>query len=187
MVHLNEGQRDIAIDYREMAPGKAHRDMYLDDQGNADPHLSRSHGLSVGIPGTVMGMELALEKYGTMSLAQVLAPAIKLAGDGIEVTPALAYSLKRLKRRLGRWPSTKKIFYKADGSNFQPGDVLVQADLADSLKAIAKDGSKAFYQGPMAEKIAAAVRQAGGIMTAEDLGHYKAAERKPVKRQLSRL
>lgn len=180
LVYLADEQRSIAIDYREVAPLKASADMYLDADGNPNNTLSRFHGLAVGVPGTVLGFELALEKYGTMSLAQVIAPAIKLARDGIVVTPDLANSLNATQKRLSQWPTTQSIFYKADGSSYQPGEILKQADLAKTLDAIAKKGSPAFYQGPIAKQISDSVQQAGGIMTMQDLATYKAVERKPI-------
>ncbi|KXO07722.1 Gamma-glutamyltranspeptidase [Moritella sp. JT01] len=180
LVYLADEQRSIAIDYREVAPQAAYPDMYLDDAGNADSQLSRFHGLAVGVPGTVLGFELALNKYGSMSLAQVMAPAIKLARDGIVVTPDLANSLQATKKRLSQWPSTQTIFYKADGSSYQPGEILKQTDLANTLTAIAKKGSPAFYQGPIAKQISDSVRNAGGMMTMQDLATYKAIERQPI-------
>ncbi|AQS36600.1 gamma-glutamyltranspeptidase [Shewanella psychrophila] len=180
LVHLAEPNKTIAIDYREMAPSKAHRDMYLNEHGDAVAKLSREHGLAVGVPGTVMGMELALEKYGTMTMKQVMAASIKMAGEGITVTPDLSTSLIGLKRRIAQWPSSAEIFYKADGSNYQVGEVLKQPELAHSLSLIAKQGSKGFYQGETAQKLVAAVQGAGGIMTLDDLKHYKVVERKPV-------
>ena len=180
LVYLADEQRAIAIDYREVAPLTAYPDMFLDDAGNPDSQLSRFHGLAVGVPGTVLGFELALNKYGSMSLAQVMAAAIKLARDGIVVTPDLANSLQATKKRLSQWPSTKTIFYKADGSNYQPGEILKQTDLANTLTAIAKKGSPAFYQGPIAKQISNSVRNAGGMMTMQDLATYEAIERRPV-------
>ncbi|WP_035385181.1 gamma-glutamyltransferase [Ferrimonas futtsuensis] len=181
VVHLAESDKDIAIDYREMAPGLAHRDMFLNEEGDAVSDLSRFHGLAVGVPGTVRGLELALSKYGTMSLKQVMAPAIALAQKGIKVTPDLANSLEGLQKRLGRWPSTQKVFYKADGGLYAPGDLLVQQDLADSLKRIADNGSDGFYKGETARLIAKAVQQAGGVMSEADLANYRAVERQPVR------
>ena len=180
LVHLAKENKTIAIDYREVAPSHAHKDIFLNEQGDAVAKLSREHGLAVGVPGTVMGMELALNKYGTMKMEQVIAPAIKLAKDGFTVTPDLATSLAGLKRRISQWPSSKAIFYKADGSNFQIGDTLVQAELAHSLELVSKQGSKGFYEGDTAKKLVDAVTQAGGIMTLEDLKQYQAIERAPV-------
>lgn len=180
MIYLADEKRMVALDYREMAPLKAHRDMFLDPDGNADKKLSRYHGLAVGIPGTVMGMELARSKYGTMSRKALMAPAIKLARDGITVTPDLANSLGAMRRRLSEWASTSEIFYQADGSNYQPGELLIQSDLANSLELIAKHGNQGFYRGSTAQKISAAVQQAGGVLTAEDFSHYQVIEREPI-------
>ncbi|MFV0594691.1 gamma-glutamyltransferase [Shewanella sp.] len=183
LVHLAKENKTIAIDYREMAPSKAKKDIFLDENGDVVTKLSREHGLAIGVPGTVMGMSLALEKYGTMTMAQVTAPAIKMAQDGISVTPDLAVSLAGLKRRMSQWPSTAAIFYKADGSDYQVDDILKQPELAHSLQLIAEKGIKGFYEGETAEKLVKAVQEAGGIMTLEDLKHYKAVEREPVRGQ----
>ncbi|MCE9678580.1 gamma-glutamyltransferase [Shewanella sp. AS1] len=180
LVHLAKENKTIAIDYREMAPAKADKDIFLDENGNAVARLSREHGLAVGVPGTVMGMEYALKQYGTMSMSEVIAPAIKLAKEGFSVSADLATSLAGVKRRISQWPSSKGIFYKADGSNFEIGEQLKQPDLAHSLSLISKQGSKGFYQGETAEKIVASVVQAGGIMTLDDLKQYRVAERQPV-------
>lgn len=183
LVHLAKENKTIAIDYREMAPSKAKKDIFLDENGDAVTKLSREHGLAVGVPGTVMGMSLALEKYGTMTMAQVTAPAIKMAQEGISVTPDLAVSLAGLKRRMSQWPSTAAIFYKADGSDYQVDEILKQPELAHSLQLIAEKGTKGFYEGETAEKLVKAVQDAGGIMTLADLQHYKAVEREPVRGQ----
>ncbi|RTR32109.1 gamma-glutamyltransferase [Shewanella atlantica] len=181
MVHLAEANKTIAIDYREMAPAKAHKDIFLDDNGDPDPRLSREHGLAVGVPGTVMGMELALQKYGTMTMKQVTAAAIKMAKEGIEVTPDLSTSLIGLKKRIAQWPSSAKIFYKAGGSNYRVKETLKQPELAHSLSLIAAHGSNGFYQGETAQKIVSAIQEVGGIMTLEDLKNYRVVERKPVQ------
>lgn len=180
IIHDAETGEQVAIDYREMAPGDAGRDMFLDEQGNADPQKSRFTGLAVGVPGTVAGMQLALDKYGTMSLRDVIQPAIQLAEDGFEVSADLSDSLKALEARLKRWPSTAKVFYKPDGGYYEPGDILKQPDLAASLKLIAEQGPKAFYAGPIGEKIVAAVNDAGGVMSMDDLRAYEAKVRQPV-------
>ncbi|MCP3126716.1 gamma-glutamyltransferase [Shewanella sp. KJ2020] len=183
LVHIAKENKTIAIDYREMAPSKAKKEIFLDENGDAVPKLSREHGLAVGVPGTVMGMSLALEKYGTMTLAEVTAPAIKMAQEGISVTPDLAVSLAGLKRRMSQWPSTAAIFYKADGSDFQVDDILKQPELAHSLQLIAEKGTKGFYEGETAAKLVNAVQEAGGIMTLDDLKNYKVVEREPVRGQ----
>jgi gamma-glutamyltranspeptidase/glutathione hydrolase len=183
MIYLAKEQRTIALDYREIAPAQAKRQMFLDQDGNADSQLSRFHGLAVGIPGTVMGLETALTKYGTMTRSQVMKPAINLAKNGIRVSADLANSLQSMRKRLSKWSSSRAIFYKSDGSSYQVGDLLVQSDLAASLEKIAAQGASGFYSGTVAKHISDSVKQAGGVMTIEDLASYRAIERKPVSGQ----
>lgn len=181
MIYDAKKNETVALDYREKAPAKAFRDMYLDEQGNAVEEKSRFHGLAVGVPGTVAGLLKALEEHGSMTREQVLAPAIKLAEEGIVVTAELSNSLNGLKERLGKWESTKKIFFRADGNVLQPGDTLKQPELAAVLKKIAEKGKAGFYEGETAEKIVKAVNEAGGLMSVEDFKNYEAINRKPVK------
>ena len=180
VVYMAETKEVVTIDYREMAPAKAHADIFLDNDNNVDRNKALFHGLSTGVPGSVMGMELALKTYGSMTLKQVMAPAINLAENGYIVTHDFARSLKGLKKRMEKWLSTMAIFQKPNGVLFQEGDLFVQKDLAKTLRIIADEGSKGFYQGEVAEKIAAAIQKAGGLMTVEDLANYKALIRKPV-------
>lgn len=180
MIYDAKTKETIALDYREKAPIKAYRDMYLNKQGEADSDLSRYHGLAVGVPGTVAGLVTALETHGSMPLAQVIAPAIKLADEGIEVTPGLAESLIALEDRLKKWPSTAKIFFKPDGSTYQVGERLRQPELAASMKRIAAQGAAGFYKGKTAEQIVKAVNDAGGLMSMQDMADYQAIARKPV-------
>jgi len=183
LVHLATRNETVAIDYRETAPAAMTRDIFLDDKGEADPKKSRDSALGVGVPGTVAGLALAHEKYGSgkFTLAELIAPAIKLAREGFAVEDDLADSLPRVQPRLARWPATAKIFLKPDGTALGRGDRLVQSDLAGSLEAIAKDGPRAFYQGPLAETIVAGLRASGGIMTRDDLKDYRAIERPVVR------
>lgn len=181
LIHDAKKNETIAIDYREKAPKAAFRDMYLDENGNADEERSRYHGLAVGVPGTVDGLLLALAEHGTMTREQVLAPAIRLAEEGITVTPGLSNSLQGLAERMAKWPSTAKIFYHADGRALQPGETLKQPELAASLRRIAAQGRDGFYQGETADKIIAAIKGAGGTMTAEDLRDYHSVKREPVR------
>lgn len=173
--------KTVAVDYREKAPAAAHRDMYLNSDGNPDSTRSRFHPLAVGVPGTVAGLGLVLRKYGTMSLAEVLHPAIRLASEGIIVTQQLADTLTALRERLQRWPSTRKVFYKPGGVPYRPGERLVQADLANSLRLIAEQGPDAFYKGAIAEKIVAEMKRGGGLITRKDLAEYRALIRTPVR------
>jgi len=181
VIHLAKGA-DTAIDYRETAPAKIDEKSFLDAGGNADPQKSRESALGIGVPGTVAGLALAERKYGSgrFTLAELIQPAIALARDGIAIADDTADSLPIDRARLARWPSSAKVFLKADGSDLMPGDRLVQSDLAATLSAIAKNGPRAFYEGPVAEKIATAVQAAGGVMTADDLKNYRAVERTPV-------
>ena len=181
VVHDAASGETVAIDYREKAGAHAFRDMFLDERGEADPEKSRSSGLAVGVPGTLAGMALALERYGTLSLAEALAPAIALAGNGIEVGPQLANSLRGAAERLQKSPSSARIFYKAGGVPYEPGETLVQSDLARSLKLIAERGPEAFYGGAIGEQIVAEVVRAGGNLTLDDLRAYKAVVRAPVR------
>ena len=181
LIHDAKKNETIAIDYREKAPKAAFRDMYLDENGNADEERSRYHGLAVGVPGTVDGLLLALAEHGTMTREQVLAPAIRLAEEGITVTPGLSNSLQGLAERMTKWPSTAKIFYHEDGRALQPGETLKQPELAASLRRIAAQGRDGFYQGETADKIIAAIKGAGGTMTAEDLRDYRSVKREPVR------
>ncbi len=182
MIHRANGD-NTAIDYRETAPKAINARSFLDAQGNADPRKSRDSALAIGVPGTVAGLALAEEKYGSgrFTLAELIAPAIAMARDGIAFSDDRAESLPNEQARLARWPSTAKIFLRSDGSVLPLGDRLVQSDLAASLEAIARDGPRAFYEGPTAEKIATAVQAAGGVMTADDLRDYRAIERAPVR------
>ena len=183
MVIHRAGGEDTTIDYRETAPQAINAKSFLDAEGNADPQKSRDSALAIGVPGTVAGLALAAEKYGSgrFTLADLIAPAIALAREGIAITDDTADSLPRDRSRLARWPSSAEIFLKPDGTAFGPGERLVQADLANTLEAIAKAGPRAFYAGPIAEKIASAVQAAGGVMTADDLKDYRAVERAPVR------
>ena len=179
VLHDDKTGKDVAIDFREIAPAKASRDMYLDNQGNViDGKSLFTHDAS-GVPGTVAGMEYALKKWGTMPLSKVLEPAIKLADKGFIVSDVLAQTLKEEKSTLGKWSSSKAIFFK-NGEPLKSGDLLVQKDLAKSLRLIAKQGAKAFYQGEIATKIAKEMQSQGGTMTLEDLKAYKVVERQPI-------
>jgi gamma-glutamyltranspeptidase / glutathione hydrolase len=183
VIHLAKTNEDIAIDYRETAPNAATRDMFLNADGKPDPTRSRDSALGIGVPGTVAGLALALEKYGSgkFTLAELLQPAISLARDGFVVSDDLADTLPQWYRRLAKWPASAKVFARADGTSLREGDKLVQLDLATTLSAISEQGPQGFYRGPVAEKLAKAVTDAGGIMTADDLKSYAAVIRTPIR------
>lgn len=183
VIRLAQGNRTVAIDYRETAPAAATRDIFLDTEGKPDPQRSRFSGLAVGVPGTVAGLAYAHRRFGSgkFSLAQLIAPAVPLAREGIEVDERLSASIARAQLQLARHGSSADIFLRPDGTVPQPGDKLVQRDLADTLEAIVREGPFAFYEGPIADQIAAAARLAGGNMTRHDMAAYRVREREPVR------
>ncbi|GAB2796855.1 gamma-glutamyltransferase [Halomonas shantousis] len=169
----------IAIDYREKAPSGAYETMFQDEQGNAVSELSRYTHNASGVPGTVAGLALALEKYGTLTLAEALAPAIRLAEEGFVVPPRFAEGLREAQGRLQKWDSTRQVFFKEDGSAYEVGDVFRQPDLAATLRRIAEHGPREFYEGETADLIVAEMQKHGGLMTREDLADYQPAIRQP--------
>jgi gamma-glutamyltranspeptidase/glutathione hydrolase len=179
VVHIAETNETITIDYREMSAGSARHDLYVVDD-KVDNRLAKYSRQSSGVPGTVMGMALAIEKYGTMTLQQVMAPAYKLASKGFPVYTNLEVTLARSKERLGADPAASKVFYKADGSNYRAGEILVQEDLAWSLKQIMDNGVDAFYKGEVAKRITDDMAANDGLLTMEDFAAYKVYERAPV-------
>lgn len=181
VIHLGETKETVAIDYREKAPLTADKNIFLDDFGQLEPEKSKYGHLAVGVPGTVAGMALALEKYGTISLKEALQPAIKLAEEGFPVTEDLQRSLIFAKKRLQASPESREIFYKLGGIDYQVGEILKQPDLANSLKLIANQGIEEFYQGEIAEKIVKDSQANGGLITKKDLANYQPVIRNPVK------
>ncbi len=183
LIHRADLKKTIAIDYRESAPALTTKDVFLDANGEADPFKSRFSGLAIGVPGTVAGLELAWRKYGSgrFSLADLVAPAARLAHHGLTVDDDLADSLPAAAPLLAQHPSSARIYLEPDGGAPGAGAHIALDDLAATLDAIAAGGASAFYRGPIAQKIVAAVRQAGGRMTLDDLANYRAIERDPVR------
>ncbi|MEN5017235.1 gamma-glutamyltransferase [Erwinia sp. Eh17-17] len=170
-----------SIDFREMAPVQASRDMFLDAAGNADSKKSLTSHLASGIPGTVAGFALAQKKYGTLPLSTLIKPALELARKGIVVNESLADDLNVYGREvLLAHPNSKAIFFKADGKPYLKGEKLVQRDLARTLELIAQQGPDAFYTGKIADEIAGEMQQHGGLISKADLANYRAIERKPI-------
>ncbi len=176
VIRMADG-RAAAIDYREVAPLAATRDMYLDANGKLT-NKSLVGALAVGVPGAVAGMAQALKEYGTMSLHDVMQPAIRLASQGFAVDSALYRSLNGSKRKLMQFAGSK-VFY-TNGNAPAPGTILKQPDLARTLTLIANEGPKAFYEGPIADQLVAEMKRDGGIITKQDLAQYKAITRKPI-------
>ena len=183
VIHSRERGEDITIDYRETAPAATTPTIFLGPNGKPDIAKSRDSALGIGVPGSVAGLSLALEKYGSgkFTLAELLKPAIALARDGFVVTDDVADAMPEERGRLARWPSSIKIFSRKDGAPLQDGDLLVQTDLATTLSAIAEQGPRGFYQGPVAEKLVKGIGDAGGIMTLDDLKSYQPIIRAPVR------
>lgn len=171
------GGKNIAIDYREKAPGKAHRDMYLDANGNANTKLSQDGHLSAGVPGTVAGL-FTSAKYGKLPFRDLIQPAIELAERGFVITEDEAQSLNRNRESFVRLNSVTPVFVKEQP--WKAGDTLIQTDLANTLKRIRDNGQKGFYEGQTADLIVEEMKRGNGIITHEDLKNYEAKEREIV-------
>jgi len=181
LVHDAAADETVAIDYREAAPRRANRDMFLDEDGNVDPERARFSHLSAGVPGTVAGLWRAHRDYGTLPWKRVVEPAIRLARDGFEVTYDLAGLLASRKERMCRLEAACRYFYKPGGEPYQPGERLMQPDLADTLQLIAEEGPDAFYKGAIADKIVAEMERGGGFVDAESLAAYEPVVRDPAR------
>ncbi|WGS50463.1 gamma-glutamyltransferase [Paraburkholderia sp. D15] len=179
-LHLADG-RDRFINFRETAPAAASADMYLDADGKVRPGESLYGYRAVGVPGTVAGLDLAQRKYGKLTRQQVMAPAIKLARDGFILTRADTDILDTTVQRFRTDPDAARIFLRRDGTPLQPGDRLVQRDLAKTLENIARRGPDAFYRGRIPQIVEAASSQHGGLITAADFAAYKADDTEPLK------
>lgn len=170
-----------AFDFREKAPLAATKTMYLDKDGNVRDNSNHAGILAVGVPGTVAGLELAHQRFGTLDWDVVLQPAIDLARDGMPISWSLHDSFKRLNNYWGMYPSSAMIFLKEDGSFYQPGDTWKQPDLAATLERIQEHGKDGFYKGETARMIADYMAANDGIITLQDLEKYEAKEREPIR------
>ena len=179
VIHLADG-RDITIDYREKAPSLSSKDMYLDSAGNYNPKLSQVGETSAGVPGSVAGMIYALDKYGTMKLADVIKPAINFAEDGFPLNESTAASFNRYKKSFEKFKSTKKVFTKIDDV-YQEGEIFKQPDLANTLRLIKENGRDGFYKNYIASLIVVQMKKSGGYISYKDLENYQPVERQPVK------
>ncbi|MBS0054354.1 gamma-glutamyltransferase [Yersinia sp. Marseille-Q3913] len=178
-IHLADGT-DTFINFRETAPAAASADMYLDKEGKVTKDASLYGYLAAGVPGTVLGMDSAQRKYGKLTRQQVMAPAIKLAREGFVLTRADTDILDTTVKRFRQDPESARIFLRKDGEALQPGDRLIQTDLADTLSAISQRGTDAFYQGKIPQAVEAAAKKGGGILTAADFANYKITETAPI-------
>jgi gamma-glutamyltranspeptidase/glutathione hydrolase len=178
LVRMADG-RAVAVDYRETAPAKASRDMYLDSRGEIVPLASLLGYRASGVPGTVAGFALALEKYGTMKWADVVEPARKLAAEGFPVSRSLAGAI-RGSRELAAFPESRRVFQR-DGRFYAEGETLRQPELAATLARLQSKGPREFYEGETARMLAEEMQRGGGLITAADLKGYKASLREPIR------
>ena len=176
LIRMADGKTHF-LDYREMAPAAATRDMYLDGQGNVIPGASDIGYKAIGVPGSVAGMVYAEQKYGKLTLRQVIAPAIHLAREGYVLTWEEAADLHD--RHLAEFSESHRVFQR-NGDYYKPGEIFRQPDLARTLQRIAENPDD-FYHGSLARELAAAMQKGGGLITADDLAHYEVKEREPVR------
>ena len=183
VIYLKEEDKTIAIDYREKAPSAATRDLFLDENGDYDRKKAQFSLLSAGVPGSVAGFHHALTRYGTLTWEEVLQPAIKLAEDGFVIPHDLANTLasKRYRERLSADPAAAKVFFKKNKEIYSAGEILVQKDLAWTLKQLSQNGPEAFYSGDIAKLIVKEMERNGGLITLQDLKNYNVAERQPLE------
>lgn len=179
LLHDAKTGNNHALDFRETAPAAAHRDLYLDENNNIIEGESIYSHRSIGVPGSVAGFEHALNNWGSMSLKEVIRPAINLAKKGFPVSQTLAQMLLVQQKQLEKWPATREIFFNGERP-LQAGELLIQKDLARSLKLIAKQGAKAFYEGRIARAIVSEMQRHGGLISMQNLADYRAIERLPV-------
>ncbi len=180
VIHHANNKTEEAFDFREMAPRMANSKMFLDKKGKQIKQASLTGPLASGTPGLVAGVLKVQKKYGKLPLSEVLKPAINLAQNGLIIYPALEKALKAEKDRLCKFPASKKIFLNDDCSEKKTGELLIQTDLANTLKMIAKNGRAGFYEGETAKKIVASQKSLNGLMSMSDLKLYKVKTRKPV-------
>jgi gamma-glutamyltranspeptidase/glutathione hydrolase len=178
-VHLADG-KDTFINFRETAPAAASANMYLDADGNVKKGASLYGYLAAGVPGTVLGLDTVQKEYGKLTRQQVMAPAIELARQGFVLTRADTDILDTKVDRFKEDPEAARIFLRKDGSALQPGDKLVQTDLANTLESISKHGPDAFYKGKIPAAVEASSKKGGGILTAADFANYKVTEDAPI-------
>lgn len=181
LVHLAESDKQVFIDYREMAPAGASRDMFLNEDGTVNKRKAYNSVSAAGIPGTVAGLIHALENYGTLDLETVIQPAIDLAEEGFEVPAALHLNLRSAAKRLARNDEANRVYLGGTGTAPAMGSLFKQPDLAATLKRVRDKGFDGFYTGKTAELIAAEMQRGGGVMNADDLASYRAIEREPVR------
>jgi gamma-glutamyltranspeptidase / glutathione hydrolase len=180
MLVRNAAGQTVALDFRSRAPLTAKKEMFLDDKGR-ESDVARYGYKAAAVPGAVAGLAHAHRRWGSMAWADLLAPAIRLADEGVKLTHDEAFAIEWSRRSLKKNAEATRVFYKAGGVAYRPGELFRQPDLAASLKLIAKDGAEAFYKGDIARKIAATMQAHDGLISMEDLAGYRAVEREPLK------
>ncbi|MGB0937265.1 MAG: gamma-glutamyltransferase, partial [Colwellia sp.] len=180
LVYLPGTQETIAIDYREKAPLAAFPNMFLDKNEQVDEVKVLESLAASGVPGTVMGLDHALKKYGSMSLEELIKPAINLALTGIKVNDDMVRIMTKEQARLKKNPETCRVFFKENCQLYQAGDLLIQSDLANTLTYIGEHGAKGFYQGEFAKKLVQEMEQEEGLITLKDMATYEAQEVSPI-------
>jgi gamma-glutamyltranspeptidase/glutathione hydrolase len=178
VIYRAKDKKSFALDFRETAPAASRRELYLKD-GKPAPSLSLTGALAVGVPGEVAGLVEAHKKFGTLPLAVLAAPAIKLALDGFPVDPALRVAIDRMQKNMKLFPDLGRI-YMPNGEVPKEGELIRQADLAETLKSIAQQGAAVFYQGWIGQAIVETVKKEGGVMTVDDLKNYQPVWREPL-------
>ena len=179
LIHLANGE-DIALDFREVAPKAASRDMFLDSKGEVIPNAAVTGYLSVGVPGSVKGMSAMLDKYGTKTLSELLEPAVMLAEKGFMVTQRQQETMQEVQSDFAKFKSSSKYFLKENNEVYKDGDILIQKDLAKTLRILQQQGEKAFYEGEIAKAMVRDIQAGGGILTLQDLKDYEVKWRKPL-------
>lgn len=177
MVATTKDGKKLALDFRETAPAQAEKDMYLDKEGNADTNLSQNGHLAVGVPGSVAGL-FEMHKYAKLPMEELIQPAIDLAEKGFAITDAEAHLLNTYKSDFIKFNSSPIPFVKE--TPWKAGDIIVQKDLAKTLKTIQKEGLKGFYEGENAKLIVEEMKRGNGIISLQDLKNYRVKERKPI-------
>ena len=181
LIYLAEKKKVIVIDYRETAPRAAHRDMFLDENGNVIHEASLVGHRAAGTPGTVGGLTLAAAQYGKLPFAVAAEPAIRWAGEGFRAHEAFVAASREMYKVLARYDETARIFLDQDREPFAFGELVVQRDLAQTLRRIADEGPSAFYQGSIAHAVVADMKAHGGLITERDLADYRPRIREPIR------
>ncbi len=181
LIHLAENNKTTAINYREMAPAAAYREIFLNKDDQPDMHKSLYTAAAAGVPGTVAGLHYALKKYGSMSWSDIIKPAEIIARQGFVVDDDMVEKIKKEEASLKKNPETCRVYFKSGCEAYKVGEILVQHDLANTLAYLRKQGANGFYKGKIAHQIVAAMKAGEGLITLQDLAEYKVQELEPIR------